>query len=430
MSSVLIYKITLIVICICFSAFFSVAEAALSSLSDLKARRVIDELGDRAKSLDLWVSNPNRVLYTITAGKIFVNILASVMAANVAELLLNIQSIALVTGVMTFTILFFGEVIPKAFSVDSGMLFSVRIMSMLKVFYFILLPVTFLLDKTACLFAKIGGVKDNRLPKITEDELEFLINVGEKEGILEKNKGEMLTNIFDISDSSVREVMVPRIDIIAVPDSVTKEKLWALIKETEFSRIPVYKESLDDIIGILYVKDLLKMDRLDYDIKDVMKLLREPIFVPETKKIDVMLKDFQKSRLHMAVVMDEYGGTAGIVTMEDILEEIVGDIFDEYDEEDTEIAKIGDGHYLIDAGMNIDDFCEEFNFEKTDDMEDYETLGGFILDVAGEIPKIGYSFEWKHYIFTVKKMKDKRLERIEIRKIPAAKLEETANEQQ
>ncbi|MBQ3033032.1 MAG: DUF21 domain-containing protein, partial [Deferribacterales bacterium] len=126
MSSVLIYKITLIVICICFSAFFSVAEAALSSLSDLKARRVIDELGDRAKSLDLWVSNPNRVLYTITAGKIFVNILASVMAANVAELLLNIQSIALVTGVMTFTILFFGEVIPKAFSVDSGMLFSVR----------------------------------------------------------------------------------------------------------------------------------------------------------------------------------------------------------------------------------------------------------------------------------------------------------------
>ena len=163
----------------------------------------------------------------------------------------------------------------------------------------------------------------------------------------------------------------------------------------------------------------------DYKVQDLMKFVREPLFVPETKKIDVMLKDFQKNRLHMAVVVDEYGGTAGIITMEDILEEIVGDIFDEYDEEDAEIVKVSEGVYLVDARMNIDDFCKEFGIEKTDDMSEYETLGGFVLYMADEMPSEGDSFEWNQYHFTVREMKDRSLERIEVSKIQPAVVEES-----
>lgn len=422
------YEITLISICVCFSAYFSATEAAITSLSELRARHALNELGEKAKSLELWIKHSGKVLHTVTIGNNFVNILASVLAADVVEKIFNNGSIAITTGFMTFFVLFFGELVPKAVIKNHTIGFSIHTLKVLKLFYLLLYPLTWIMDKITIMIANICGTKKDVQPKITEDELEFLINVSEKEGVLEKKKGEMLTNIFDISDIYVREVMVPRIDIVAVPESISKEKLWALIKETEFSRIPVYRESLDDIIGILYVKDLLKMDGTNYEMKDVMKHLREPLFVPETKKIDAMLKDFQKGRLHMAVVMDEYGGTAGIVTMEDILEEIVGDIFDEYDEEDNEVTRISENHYIVDAGMNIDDFCEEFSLEKTEDMTDYETLGGFILDFAGEIPNEGYSFEWKNHSFTVKKMKDRRLVRIEVKKLSSNTQKETVNE--
>ncbi len=425
MDSGLAYDIALIAVSVCLSACFSAAETAVSSMNELRVKLAFRDFGEKAKSLELWASNPNKVLNTILAGNIIMNILASVVAARAAAGIFGGASAAFITGVMAFIILFFCGIIPKTFAENNAASVAIYSMKILKVFYVLLYPVTWVMDGTAAVITRLTGGSGGRRPRITEDELEFLINVGEKEGVLEKDKGEMITNIFDISDIQVREVMVPRIDIVAVPENITKEELTALIGETEFSRIPVYRESLDDIIGILYVKDIIKMNGRDYRVQDLMNFLREPLFVPETKKIDVMLKEFQKNRLHMAVVMDEYGGTAGIVTMEDILEEIVGDIFDEYDEEDTEIVKVSDGVYLVDARMGIDDFCEEFGLEKTEDMSEYETLGGFVLDIAGEMPNEGDSFEWNQYRFTVKEMKDRSLERIEVRKTQSGLSEET-----
>lgn len=348
MDSSLLTEIVLIGVGIVFSAYFSATETALVSLNELKVKHAIKEHGLRAKSLELWIVHPNKVLNTILFGNNLVNILSSVLAANLALKLFGNSALAVATGVMTILILIFGEIIPKTFAKNNALSFAIFSIHILKFFYYILFPITWVMNKMVMFmlkFTKEGG--GHKKPKITEDELEFLINIGEKEGILEKDKGEMLTNIFDISDIQVKEVMVPRTDIVAVSDNIDKISLLSLIEETEFSRIPVYHESLDNIVGILYVKDIIRMTTKNYEVVDVMKLLRDPLIIPESKKIDIMLKEFQQKRLHMAVVADEYGGTAGIVTMEDILEEIVGDILDEYDDDEKEVSEISENKFMI-----------------------------------------------------------------------------------
>lgn len=413
MDSSILTEIVLIVVGIIFSAYFSATETALVSLNELKIRHVIKEYGLRAKNLELWITNPNKVLNTILFGNNLVNILSSVLAANLALKLFGNTGLAIATGVMTILILLFGEIIPKTFAKNNALPFAMFSIHILKFFYYILLPITWLMNKMVTFmlkFTKEGS--GHKKPKITEDELEFLINIGEKEGILEKDKGEMLTNIFDISDIQVKEVMVPRTDIVAVSDNIDKTSLLSLIEETEFSRIPVYHESLDNIVGILYVKDIIRMTTKNYEVADVMKLLRDPLIIPESKKVDIMLKDFQQKRLHMAVVADEYGGTAGIVTMEDILEEIVGDILDEYDDDEKEVSEISENKFMIDAGMDFEDFCDMFSIEMSDELSDYETLSGLILDIAGEVPKVDDVYVWRKCRFTVKERKDNRIKRV------------------
>ncbi len=409
-------EIGVIIISIILSAFFSATETALTSLSPLKIRHIMEEKGDSASSLSLWLHYPGNVLNTILFANNLVNILASVLAARIMEQVFASASIGLTTGIMTFIILIFGEITPKTFAKNNAQTVAIFNMKILRIFYYISYPITYIMSFFVTAILKLtGGSADNN-SKMTEDELEFLINIGEKEGVLGVSKGEMLANIFDISDMHVKEVMVPRIDIKALNEKSTREEFLELFKKTEFSRIPVYRESLDNIIGILYIKDVIKLFDTEFTMEDVLRFMREPLFSPETKKIDIMLKEFQKNRLHLAVVIDEYGGTAGIVTMEDILEEIVGDIIDEFDEVDDEITKINDNMFLVDARMDIDDFCEEFELKKTDKMSEYETLGGFVFDMFGEIPNIGDEFEWAGYKFTVRTMQDRKLGKIEILK--------------
>lgn len=409
MDGSLITEIVCIVISLMLSAYFSATETALTSLNELKVRLIMKEYGERAKGLELWVSNPNKVLNTILFGNNLVNILASVLATNLALKLFGNASIAAITGIMTFVILIFGEITPKTFAKNNAATFAMFSMRVLRFFYILLFPITWVMNELVMLLLKFTGNSGSGKPKITEDELEFLINEGEKEGVLEKDKGEMLTNIFDISDIQVKEVMVPRTDVIAVDENINKVALLSLIEETEFSRIPVYRDSLDNIVGILYVKDIIRMTCRGYEVAEVMKLLRDPLIVPESKKIDMMLKDFQEKRLHMAVVVDEYGGTAGIVTLEDILEEIVGDILDEYDNEEKEVSQIGENAYIVDAGMDFEDFCEMFGMEMTEELQDCETIGGLILDIAGEVPNVGDKYSWRDFRFTVKDRKDNRI---------------------
>lgn len=411
--------------CLLFSGFFSATETALTSLSDIKVKHILSEKGNKAKQLEIWLNHPNKVLNTILIGNNIANILGSVLAARLVGQIFDNATIAVTTGVMTLLVLIFGEITPKTFAKHNAESFALISLRILKIFYIILYPFTHILNILVSVTIKLmGGSIKNDGPTITEDELEFMIEEGGKEGVLEDQQKEMLQNIFDISDTYTKEVMVSRTDMLAIEDDTPLDALLEIVADAEHSRIPIYKERLDNIIGVLYVKDLLKYIKLDKSEIKITEIMREPHFVPETKKIDDLLKDFQFSRVHLAIVIDEYGGVAGIVTLEDVLEEIVGEIRDEYDEdEEDDIVQIKKGLYHVDARLDIDDFCEYFEIEKTEDMEEYETFGGLIYDLAGNIPERGNHFKLLNFEFCVLETDGRKLEKIEVKKIEVEELE-------
>lgn len=412
-------ELTLIGISLLFSAFFSSSEIALSSLANVKVIHILNEKGGKAKDLKLWLKHPNKMLNTILIGNNIVNIFASVLATDAAKKISGSDEIAITTGVMTILILFFGEITPKTFAKHNAEKFALAAIRFLKLFYYIFYPLTYVINIFVTGLIKIvGGEITKEKPLITEEELEFMINVGGREGILKGETKDMMHNIMDITGIDAKEIMVPRIDMTSVHLNASMDTLLDIIEKTEYSRIPVYANDLDDIKGILYVKDLLAYTKSGLDkirLKDVM---REVYFVPETKNIYELFKEFQKKRVHMAIVVDEYGGVAGLVTLEDILEEIVGEIRDEYDkEEEEEFIKKGDGEYIVNPKMDLDDFVEKLGIEKTHDMEDYESVGGLVFDLAGKIPDIGDEFIFNQYKFKVLGKEENKLLKIGITKI-------------
>ncbi|MGA1845691.1 hemolysin family protein [Deferribacter abyssi] len=408
-------EVFIVIGCIFMSGFFSASETALTSLNELKVKHMLEENGSRAKDLELWLLHPNKVLNTILIGNNIVNIFGSIMAADIAEKYYGNSQIALTTGVMTFLVLVFGEVMPKTFAKHNAEKISRIFIKILKIFYKLFYPFTFSLNILVKLLIKImGGKLENDQPKITEDELEFLINVGGEEGVLESQKKEMLHNIFEISETLVKEIMVPRTDMVAVKVDLPIDDVLKVVIETEYSRIPVYEGRMDNIIGILYTKDLLKELKDGFVNFDMKKILRKPYFVPETKKIDDLLKEFQLNHIHLAIVIDEYGGVAGLVTLEDIIEEIVGEIRDEFDKEEDRIIQVDNNIFLIDPLLDIDDFCEFFELERDDSMDDYETVGGLIYFLAGKIPEIGEEYRYKNFIFKVLEKDGKKLEKLQL----------------
>ena len=412
-------EVLLVVICLILSAFFSASETALVSISELKAKHLIEEKGRFAKSLELWLLKPNKVLITILIGNNIVNILASVLATDLSVKIFGNIQLAITTGIMTFLILLFGEITPKALAKHNYEQLGLMLIKPLSGLYYLFYPVTYALEYFVILLNKITGIKIEKLgPSITEEEIEFLIKMGEKEGILEYQKKEMLHNIFEISEKTAKEVMVPRTDMVVLDVGANFDEILKIIKETEFSRIPVYEERLDNIIGILYVKDILKYINDKIDNIKVKSIIRKAYFVPETKKLDELLKEFQIKRIHMAIVIDEYGGVSGIVTLEDIIEEIVGEIRDEYDiEEDIKIVKVSDGLYKADARISIDDFLEYFNMKELENMNGFDTLGGLIYDLAGKVPEVGEEYKFNGYILKVVHKDGRKLKLIEIKKI-------------
>ncbi len=411
-----------IFICLILSAYFSASETALTSLGELKTKHMIQELGERGKILELWLLHPNKVLYTLLIGNNIVNILSSVLAADFAYKLFKDSSIAIVTGVMTVLVIFFGEIFPKTYAKHNAEKFSIFTMYILRLFFWLLYPFSWTLNKIVkALIRFFGGKVEQDGPKITEDELEFLISIGEKEGVLENQKKEMLHNIFEISETSVKEIMVPLNDVTMIEITTPINEIIDVIAKTEYSRIPVYEDNKDNVVGILYSKDLIKYINRGLDKLNIKNILKKPYFVPSTKRIDDLLREFQVNRIHLALVVDEYGSIDGLITLEDILEEIVGEIRDEYDkEEEEDIRQIGENQYIVKGRLNIDDFCDYFNMEKTENMEQYETISGLLYDLADKIPDVGEEYIYNGYKFIVVE-KDGR----KIQKIKMIRLQET-----
>lgn len=433
MSEALVLELLAIGVCIVLSSFFSGSETTLTSLSEMKIRHMVEE-DPKYKPLVLWLDHPNKVLNTILIGNNLVNILASVLATDFTAKVVGNTSIALVTGIMTFALLIFGEITPKTYAKHNAEKLALIVIKLIKIPFVIFYPFSFALNKLVkAIIVLSGGNLEKSKHKLTEDELEFYITESSKEGSLENNKSKMLQNIFDISEIYVKEVMVPRTDMVAVEIDTPAGEYLDRILASEFSRIPVYEDSVDKIVGILYVKDLLKFVKEDGVNFDLRKVIRKPFFVPETKKIDAMMGEFQKSRNHMAVVIDEYGGVAGIVTLEDILEEIVGEIWDEYDTEEHEVVQTSDDTYIVDVRMDIDDFCEKFVIFKTHDMDEYETLGGLVFDIAGKIPEVGEVYKFEGYAFKILNKHERRLDKVELTRLhrePDNKEENSAENEQ
>ncbi len=415
-------ELILIFVSLVVSAFFSSSETALTSLSKIKVAQIVKGNSKNAKYFVLWMKHPNKMLNTILIGNNVSNIFASVLAGSLANKLSGSSQIAITTAVMTVLILFFGEITPKTFAKHNAETLSGVFIRPLALLYYLFYPFTYIINIFVKIVIKImGGKIDKEQPLITEDEIEFMINVGEEEGVLEDETKEMMHNIMEIRDISVKEIMVPRTEMVALHVNSTIDDVLNIINEYEYSRIPVYEKDLDHITGILYVKDLIKyakdgLKNIDIDLKSMLK---EPFFVPETKNIYDLFKEFQSKRVHFAIVIDEYGGVAGIATMEDILEEIVGEIRDEYDAlEEDEFVEVNKDTFLVDAGMDLDDFCEKLGIEKTEDMEEYETVGGLIYDLADKIPSEGEELEFmgKFHIKVVK-VEGNKIVKVEVKRI-------------
>jgi putative hemolysin len=398
------------------SFFFSGSETALTSLGEAKARQLRDRLGRRGRVLSLWIDHPKKVLTSLLIGNNLVNIGASALATNIALMLFGSAALAIVTGVMTLLVLIFGEITPKTLAREHHERLAVPILHILRPFYVLSFPLAWLLFRLTNLVSRLFGGGE-KAPPVTSEDIDYLIDLGSKFGALEGVKRELLTSVLEFSDLRVKEIMIPRTQMLALDANDDPAKALAFITEAEHSRVPVYESSIDNIIGVLHLKDILgvlaKGEAVASDGLDTRRFARPAFFVPEVMKVSRLMKEMQRRRTHLAIVVDEFGGTSGLVTLEDVVEEIVGDIHDEHDVEERPIRMLPDGKILADAAVPLRDLEEILHVEFPDEG-DYETLGGFLTATAGRVPPPGSLVAFGGYTFLIRAADEKRVSKVEI----------------
>lgn len=406
--------------CVVVSAVVSAAETAITGLGSLRAKQIIDTEKRAVRQLKLWLDRPGHVLTTILLVKTLANVLAAAAATVLAEGYLQSHAFALAAGAATFVLLTFGEIIPKALTKTNAEALAVPFLRLVHFFYLLTYPIVWVLS---ILSAKITGGERKETPPITEEELEYLVNVGERAGVLEETKKEMIVGVFEFDETKVREIMTPRPDIKWIAIDANFDEALALAIESGMSRIPVCDDSgIDHVVGIMLVKDLLKVARNNGEERFEMKrIMREPFYVPESKLIMEVFKDLKSTKNHIAIVIDEHGGTAGLVTMEDILEEIVGEIQDEYDSEEAEILELEPGIYDVSGSYNIDEFLEFFELDEKnvpqERDEDIDTIAGWITTLLGDLPEVGKTVRIGPLKVEVSEIERQRVRRVRVSRI-------------
>jgi CBS domain containing-hemolysin-like protein len=404
------------------SALFAGSETALTALGEARARQLVESGGRRARMLGLWVKSPERILSTLLVGNTLVNIGAGALAHANPHLQTG-TLLALATGITTAVILFFGEIIPKTVAKRFPIRMSLLFIPFVRITTAILWPISWALVRlTHAVLSVFGGGKA-RTPAVTSEEIEYLIDLGAREGVLDEVKEELLSSVLEFADRVTKEIMIPRTAIVALPRSASPEALLKAVADNPYARMPVYEGSIDNVVGVLIVRDLVQELKNGPLLKlEVARYMKPPFFVPEQMKISRLLKEMQKKRTHLAIVVDEFGGTSGIVTLEDCLEEIVGDIQDEGDNEAAPIKVVGEGVFLADAAMSLRDLEAFLNEQQPDGAEeitfpeegDYETLGGFVTATAGRVPAVGARVLWKDLCFVVRAGDERKLTKVEI----------------
>ncbi len=409
--------IIFLIILIGLSAFFSASETALISLSKIRLRRMVDDEVKNANIINKLVERPSNLLGAILIGNNIANIGASALATSLAidyfgASLGQSKAVAISTVTMTLLILIFAEVTPKSLASQFSEKTSIKVSKPMFYITKILWPLTYILTLvTNVLVRLLGGKKEGTQPLITEDELKTIVNVSHEEGLLEGDERQMIYNVFEFGDSQAKDVMTPRTNMVAVSIESTYDELVAVFKEENFSRTPVYDDDIDDIIGILHVKDLIFYvdTKESFNLRD---LIRPVYYTYEYKPTSLLFDEMRVSRSPVAIILDEYGGTAGIVTTEDLVEEIVGEIRDEYDEEHEDIEVIKEDEYLVEGSMKIDLLNDMIgtNIES----EDFDSIGGFVIGLLDRFPDVDEVIEYNNIRFVVEKVEKNRIEKMRI----------------
>lgn len=415
-----------VIILLCLSAFFSSSETALTTVNQIRMRTLADNGDKRAARVLRVTGNPGKMLSAILIGNNIVNLSASSISTSLAIHLFGNTGAGIATGILTFLILIFGEVTPKTMATVKADSMSLTAAAPIGFLMKILTPVIFIINKLSLglMFLLHVNIKDAQ-KKMTEEELRTIVDVSQENGVIEHEERDMIHNLFDFGDAEAKEIMVPRIDMTFVQADATYQEVLDIFRQDMFTRLPVYEDSTDNVIGIINMKDfLLQNDTPEFSVRN---LLREPYFTYEHKNTADLFLEMRKSSISLAIVLDEYGVTAGLITLEDLLEEIVGEIRDEYDaDEEDDITRISDREFYVLGSANLNDVSEALSLHFTSD--DYDTIGGYCLGLLDHLPeKNEIILTDNNILIRIDRMEKNRIERIYIR-LPEP-LEETSSEQ-
>ncbi|MCG8618782.1 MAG: hemolysin family protein [Desulfobacterales bacterium] len=408
-------ELTLLIICLFLSGFFSSSETALFSISKVKALHIAKDGSKTGQLIMEMKENSHTLLTTILIGNNLVNIGASALATALAIAHFESNAVGIATGVMTLLILVFGEIFPKSFANHNNVLVSRAVIYPLYWLSRLFWPLIFVLN----VIPRLHGTIDNAQEAVTEDELMTMVEVVEEEGEIKEQEKEYITNIFEFDDTSCSEIMTPRADMFVV--DISEELDIKNILKTGFSRIPVIEDYIDEIIGILHVKDLFAEFQKqvaggqEITILDVKNIMKKPYFIPESKKLDSLLQEFKNKKSHMAVVVDEHGGVSGIVTLEDVVEEIFGEITDETDQNTPDIVRLKGKKWLVAGRVDVDDLNKELPEIRIPESANYDTFSGFFLEQIERIPSQGESIRINNWVITVKDMDGNRIQSFIVR---------------
>lgn len=378
-------QIIVLIILLLLSGFFSSAETSLVAVSKIRMRTLSEEGNARAKMvLDIY-NNQAKMLSAILIGNNLVNTFAASITATIAYNFGG-AAVSVATFLITLLILIFGEITPKTLAADHAEKMALTYAPIVKVLMFVLTPVIFLINLFSKSILKILGVnKNGSNPSMTESELRTIVDVSHEEGVIEEDEKDMINNVFDLGDAKAKEVMVPRVRVIMADIDSSYEDLIEIFREEQFTRIPIYKDSIDNIVGLVNMKDLLLYR--DFEHFKIEDILRKPYFTYENKPVSELLLEMKNAAFNLAIVMDEYGEMAGIITLEDIIEEIVGDVHDEYDvHEENNILKIDDKTYEVKGFISLHDLNDALDLDL--DSEDFDSIGGFVIDKLGRLPEV------------------------------------------
>ena len=399
----------IIILLVMFSAFFSSTETAYSAASKIRLKSYADNGNKKAKRASKILENYDKALSTILVGNNIVNIAASALATLLfVSFFGEANGTILSTVVLTIVVLIFGEVLPKNIAMENSESMAMNSSGVLRFLMIVFTPVTFLLLKVNHLVKKIAVRGKKKEPTVTEDELKYIVESIEDEGVLEEQESELVQSALEFDEKTAYDILTPRVDMTAIDIEEEPEKVREIVLTERYSRIPVYQGSVDNIIGVLHTRDYLEK-LLETDTPDLSKLIQPAFFIYRSKKLSSILADFKYKRLHLAVVTDDYGGTLGIVTMEDLLEQLVGDIWDEDEELESKYQQLAENKYQVSGDMNISDLLELFDLDPKYIETDSKSVGGWAIEQIGDIPENNAHFTYHELDITVNEVEDQRV---------------------